>query len=392
MWNDFTVWLQSPGGARVLQTAIIPALAILVAGVLAALIARAAITAAIRRSERAEASSAVAALVAAARAAADPEAHRGARRRAARLRTEADVRTRLLPLPGANVAADWSSARIDALHERAAEGPVSAELDELRDHLIRWVRRPERAKRIFAAAVVTGRRSGTARVADRAAAEPESAPTAEHTGAAPAADHRPADASAAGRAAVEAEPLPAGPAAEPQAPAASVASPPPVAPPAPTAAPSASPAPAVAVASAAGSSQQVPAWQRTRAGERLQQERGRGRGVEPLTATEESVVSDGTAPVPLQHAHRAPGAPAADADEAVRLEAHQSARHSRPGGPQSAVAASRPGAAPASDPSWLDDYDDEAHVTQNLDLKTPPPVAAAAVRDRGPGEDLVPRS
>jgi hypothetical protein len=44
-------------------------------------------------------------------------------------------------------------------------------------------------------------------------------------------------------------------------------------------------------------------------------------------------------------------------------------------------------------PAWLDTYDDEAQVTQNLDLKTPPPVAASAVRDRGgPGEDLVPRS
>ena len=37
------------------------------------------------------------------------------RRRAARLRTEADVRTRLLPLPGAELAADWASARTDAL-------------------------------------------------------------------------------------------------------------------------------------------------------------------------------------------------------------------------------------------------------------------------------------
>jgi hypothetical protein len=44
-------------------------------------------------------------------------------------------------------------------------------------------------------------------------------------------------------------------------------------------------------------------------------------------------------------------------------------------------------------PAWLDVYDDEAQVTQNLDLKTPPPVSASSVRDRGtPGEDLVPRS
>src|ERR1700709_1876713 len=89
MWDALVAWFQSPGGARVLQTAVIPALAILVAGVLAALIARAALRALIRRSDRMAAASAVAALVAAARAAADANEDRSAERRAARLRTEA---------------------------------------------------------------------------------------------------------------------------------------------------------------------------------------------------------------------------------------------------------------------------------------------------------------
>ncbi|MDP9116311.1 MAG: hypothetical protein M3O28_03415, partial [Actinomycetota bacterium] len=65
------------------------------------------------------------------------------------------------------------------------------------------------------------------------------------------------------------------------------------------------------------------------------------------------------------------------------------ARHARPS------EQTPPGAVPAATPApaWLDTYDDEAQVTQNLDLKTPPPVSASAVRGRGaPGEDLVPRS
>ena len=135
----------------------------------------------------------------------------------------------------------------------------------------------------------------------------------------------------------------------------------------------------------------VPAWQRTRAVERLQQERSRSRAVEPPTPPDAEPLPLSTAPVQVPHVHRAPTLPSSDAEDAVRLEAHQQARHARP----SDDAPAAPGHGPESNPApaWLDTYDDDAHVTQNLDLKTPPPVAAAAVRDRGaPGEDVVPRS
>ncbi|MFD1722517.1 hypothetical protein ACFSBI_13250, partial [Amnibacterium endophyticum] len=105
MWADIAAWFQSPGGARVLQTAIVPALAILVAGVLAALIGRRAVGAAIRQADREQAATAVAGLVEAARATVDGDGSRGDRRRASRLRSEADVRVRLLPLPGGTRAA-----------------------------------------------------------------------------------------------------------------------------------------------------------------------------------------------------------------------------------------------------------------------------------------------
>src|ERR1700712_4051572 len=67
MWDALVAWFQSPGGARVLQNAIIPAAAILVAALVAAAIARSAVRATVRRAERAEATSVVAGLVAAAR-------------------------------------------------------------------------------------------------------------------------------------------------------------------------------------------------------------------------------------------------------------------------------------------------------------------------------------
>ncbi|WP_375387929.1 hypothetical protein [uncultured Amnibacterium sp.] len=381
MWDDLVAWFQSPGGARVLQTAVIPALAILVAGVLAALIGRAAVRSSIARADRVEAAGAVAGLVEAARAATEADAERGGRRRAARLRTESDVRTRLLTLPGAALAADWAGARTDALLAHAAEaGPVQADLDELRDRLVAWVNRPSRARRIFGAASVTPIPSPP--VSDSARTGPR-----RHS------------ASAEQPAAAEAQ-------------VASPALPPPVVAPV-----SEAPEPV------ASRGEAVPAWQRTRSGERLQQERERAvraRVGEPA-AEEPEQGDDQTAPVVVPSLRRASAAPAApsapaapavpaaaaaspapasaEADEAVRLEAHQQARHARPieepavspGTNAPSGGSAQKSGVPA--PAWLDVYDDEAQVTQNLDLKTPPPVSASAVRGRGaPGEDLVPRS
>ena len=397
MWQDVLAWFQSPGGARVLQTAIIPALAILVAGLLAAAIARSAVRALIRRSERTEAAAAIGALVAAGRAAAGPDAERSTDRRAARLRAEADVRVRLLPIAGTDVAADWASARLDALQQRPADASTAAALDELRDRLVEWAGRPARAKRVFAVSPVP------ARDAEQAAAP---TPRAEQAAPAPAPVERPTPAPGTARTepAPREEPAVRERFTRPAEAAASAAEPAPAA-----AAPAAPPAqpdhePAVAVASTS-----VPAWRRTRAGERLQQEHDRARTPEPAAAqaaaaapapaavqaaaVEQEPEPLGTAPVQVPQAHRAHGTPSSDANDAVRLEAHQQARHARP--TDEAPAATGVVPTPVADPApaWLDTYDDEAQVTQNLDLKTPPPVAASAVRDRGgPGEDLVPRS
>jgi hypothetical protein len=404
MWVDLVAWFQSPGGARVLQTAIIPALAILVAGLLAALIARSAVRATLRRAERVEAASAVAGLVSAARISADSQGDPVALRRAVRLRAEADVRTRLLPLQGADLAADWAGARTDALQLRGADAPVTAELAELRDRLVEWVGRPGRAKRLFVTAAPAASRAAKPAPAPEpvsAAPTPDAAPVQQaEPSVLPEPDPEPQGNDQGNdrfarpgprRHPAEAEPAqPSAPEAEP---AAASAVPAGVAVPAGAAVP-------VGAAPAAAAADALPAWQRTRAMERLQQERGRGRSVEPPAAEEEA--ASGTAPVQLPRPHRAeaaqPAAPAASApapapesDEAVRLEAHQQARHARPEGPTTATGTvPAPTSTPA--PAWLDTYDDEAQVTQNLNLKTPPPVAASAVRDRGPGDDLVPRS
>lgn len=311
MWDGIAAWFQSPGGARVLQTAVVPAIAILVAGVLAALIGRSAVASAIRRADREQAATAVAGLVEAARAAADADGSRGDRRRAARLRTEADVRVRLLPLPGAERAADWSAERTDAL---LGDPDPQARLGELRDALIAWVRSPKRARRLFAAG---SRPSAPVALAPLAAEE------------------------------------------------------------------------------------DVPAWRRTRSAERLQQQRD----------AREAPPADPTAPVRLQRTHRAEPATIAEAEQLERVETHRAAG---PTPTAATPAATTSQAAPAdrpqpavdgeerprppargedrpAKPEWLDDYDDEAHVTQTMNLKTPPPVAASRLRDRAPAGDIVPR-
>lgn len=433
MWADLVAWFQSPGGARILQTAIVPALAIVVAGVIAALIGRGVVRAAMRQGDRDRAAAAVAGLLEAARATSEAEDSRGDRRRAARLRTEADVRLRLLPMNGADLAATWAGARIDAL------GDAATGLDDLRDRLVAWALRPARAKRLFPtaenrAAVPSAdasqpdasRSDAAGADAQRSvAARSEDAPTGLEdratdprdasgrpkkgaggprrgrsgrtagSGASEATDRPDAKPGSAAESAVAtstAQAVPEPPAARSSTTSVAVVT-------------SAAPSPVAAAGSPAAGSPagaSVPAWQRTRSGGRLHQERG---GRQEAAAPDEQDAPR-TAPVQLQHAHRAAGATAADADDVARTEAHLQARHARgedaAEGP--AIPADGPDAPAArpdrptqndrvAEPGWLDDYDDEAQVTQNLDLTTPPPVSATAVRDRGPrGEDLVPRS
>ena len=62
-------------------------------------------------------------------------------------------------------------------------------------------------------------------------------------------------------------------------------------------------------------------------------------------------------------------------------------------GPAARAAAGAPGRTEGDEdkPAWLDAYDDDAHVTRNIPLSTPSPVAAASVRDRSrPGDNIVP--
>jgi len=98
--------------------------------------------------------SAVAALVAAGQGAATWHSQGpAAKEHAELLARQADVAVRLLPIAGADLAADWASHQLRDMRTNSVSYSYQAEqtLDEYRDRLVEWLHRPNRAKKLFAA-------------------------------------------------------------------------------------------------------------------------------------------------------------------------------------------------------------------------------------------------
>lgn len=155
MWTDLVAWFQSAAGMRLLDGAIVPFIAIVVAGLVAGLVVRGAVRGLLLRAQRDTATTAVIAVAEAARRAATADRRSPADRlEDDEFTAQAALRLRLLPLPGADLAADWSTAAIDQLRTAGARdgGAVrsgAAELDVIRDRLVRWLRAPRQARRLF---------------------------------------------------------------------------------------------------------------------------------------------------------------------------------------------------------------------------------------------------
>jgi hypothetical protein len=151
-WTDFLDWLNSDSGWRIVSTAVIPFVAIIVAGIVAAAIGRASARKVIELSEREVRASAVTALISAARKAAvwntlpAPE-----QQHIDHLIGDAEIRLRLLPIAGTALAADWSRHEIAGMKRNAISFSFQAEQSLLvfRDRLIEWQGRPSRAKKLF---------------------------------------------------------------------------------------------------------------------------------------------------------------------------------------------------------------------------------------------------
>jgi hypothetical protein len=152
-WNDFVDWFNSTSGWRVFSTAILPFIAIVVAAVLAAWIGRASARRVLAHQDGELKAAAIMALIGAGRKAAiwsslgvDEKQHVDS------LISEADIRIRLLPVNGANAAADWAAHELGAMKKNSATFSFQAEQTfvDYRDRLLEWQDKPRRARKLFA--------------------------------------------------------------------------------------------------------------------------------------------------------------------------------------------------------------------------------------------------
>ncbi|MFJ3384215.1 MULTISPECIES: hypothetical protein [unclassified Curtobacterium] len=151
-WNDFIDWTSSDTGWRVISGALIPFVAIIVAGVVAALIGRGATKRVVSLQERESKNAAVAAIISAARKAASwGSLGHDERNYADHLAEDADIRLRLLPIAGAPLAANWAQHEIADIKKNSSTFSFQAEqsLAEFRDRLLDWQARPGRARKLF---------------------------------------------------------------------------------------------------------------------------------------------------------------------------------------------------------------------------------------------------
>lgn len=151
-WNDLIDWLNSDVGWRIVSGAIIPFVAIVVAGIIAAAVGRGSTKRAIALSDREVRTSAVTALITSARKATTwntlsiaEQQHYDA------LASEADIRIRLLPINGTALAGDWAAHEITEMKKNSVSFSFQAEQSLLvfRDRLAEWLAHPSRARRLF---------------------------------------------------------------------------------------------------------------------------------------------------------------------------------------------------------------------------------------------------
>ncbi|WP_181408460.1 hypothetical protein [Schumannella sp. 10F1B-5-1] len=153
-WNDLVDWFSSDQGQLVVFGAIIPFIAIVVGAVIAAAIGRGAVKRLVGQRDRETRSAAVAALISAGQTAArwhsqPPQT----REHFETLAAAADVQVRLLPLPGAALAADWAAHELADMRTNSVSFSFQADqtLAEYRDRLVEWQAKPGRARKLFAA-------------------------------------------------------------------------------------------------------------------------------------------------------------------------------------------------------------------------------------------------
>jgi hypothetical protein len=151
-WNDLLDWIRSADGKLVIFSAVIPFVAIVVAGIIGAGIGRGATRRLVNQRDHETRASAVTALIQAGQDAAKWHSQSAAaKEHAAHLASEADVMVRLLPISGAGLAADWATHQLSEMRTNSVSYSYAADqtFSEYRDRLVLWLHKPGRAKKLF---------------------------------------------------------------------------------------------------------------------------------------------------------------------------------------------------------------------------------------------------
>ena len=151
-WNDIVDWVASDEGWRIMSGAIIPFVAIVLAGVIAAGVGRAGVRRLVDQRDFETRVAAVASLVTSGQNAARWHSQGAdAREHAQQVATESHIAVRLLPVPGADLAADWAAHQLEAMRVNSVNFSLASDgsLAEYQQRLVQWLRHPRKAKQLF---------------------------------------------------------------------------------------------------------------------------------------------------------------------------------------------------------------------------------------------------
>lgn len=152
-WNDIVEWFSSSAGRQLISSTILPFLAILLGGLLAGMIARGATRRLMQQHDRQHKAAAVASLIAAGRRAAKWANLTAQEKDHVDFQvSEAEVKIRLLPVAGADLAADWAAHQLAEIKRNSVHYSFQAEQDlqDFQNGMISWQLKPSRARKLFA--------------------------------------------------------------------------------------------------------------------------------------------------------------------------------------------------------------------------------------------------
>jgi len=151
-WNAYLAWAATDDGHAILLTAVVPFVAILIAGLIGALAAKAGISRLVSRQDREQKAAVIASALASTRRAGSwAQLSLSEQDHLDYTIAEAFAHLRMIPAKGSDLAAEWGSLKARVVKQKSMMGPTAAEPEvrDLEDWLILWHRHPGKAAQHF---------------------------------------------------------------------------------------------------------------------------------------------------------------------------------------------------------------------------------------------------